>query len=85
MREIYVAKIENDTNEERKTNIQKLINQLLGIGGMDFVDCVVMMVSDIDRQGDIYTARAFKNLKHGGQNIEFQPIQLRNAGLFARL
>lgn len=85
MREIYVAKIENDTNEERKTNIQKLINQLLGIGGMDFVDCAVMMVSDIDRQGDIYTARAFKNLKHGRQNIEFQPIQLRNAGLFARL
>lgn len=84
MREIYIVKIKDDKNEERRKNINKLINELFGVGGMDFVDCMVYMVSDIDRQVDIEVARRCKRLK-SGKKRGFQQIQLRTGSLYGRL
>jgi len=84
MREIYIAKIIDDTNDERRKYIDRLLNQLLGIGGMDFVDCAVMMVSDIDRSIDVSTARIRKKWKTGKQR-GFQQISLRPAGQIGRM
>lgn len=83
-RELVVLKVKNDPDEERRKYINRLINELLGIGGMDFVDCVVYMVADIDRNSDVRAARLRKNLKHN-KSKGFRNISLRTHSNYGRL
>lgn len=85
MREVFIVKIKDDQNPERVKFIDRLINQLLGIGGMDFVDCVVMMVADIDRTEDVAIARALKKVKARKKKRGIQRISLRQPSQFGRL
>ena len=69
-REIIILKIKNDDNQKRVEMIQEIISQILGLSGMDFVDCMVYMVTDIDRTVDVSVAKMRKNLKKHGTHTK---------------
>jgi len=84
MKELVVLKIKDDPDLDRVKFIGTLIDQFFGVGGMDFVDCAVMMVADIDKLTDVHAARLRKKMKHN-RNRSFKNISLRTPGMFGRL
>jgi predicted nucleic acid-binding protein len=68
--DIVVVKIIDDPDEDRKKMIKEIISQLTGLSGMDFVDCTVYMVADVDRMYDIDTARLNKRRKNNGRHTK---------------
>lgn len=68
--DILVIKIIDDPDEDRKKMVKEIISQLTGLSGMDFVDCTVYMVADIDRYDDVYNARLNKRRKNNGRHTK---------------
>jgi hypothetical protein len=65
--------------------MQEFINQILGLSGLDFVDCAVYMVTDIDRTIDVNIARMRKNLKKQGTHTKLIRLSGNNRSGFRRL
>lgn len=83
--EMVVIKIKDDKNHTRVAMMQEFINQILGLSGLDFVDCAVYMVTDIDRTIDVNIARMRKNLKKQGTHTKLIRLSGNNRSGFRRL
>jgi hypothetical protein len=84
-RDLYIVEIENDPDEERVKAMKTLKEQLMGVGGLDFVDCMVYMVADIDRSFDVNIARMTKKLKHKDREQQSMSFRNNNNRVFGRL
>lgn len=80
--DIVTVDITDDTDFQRKAFMEQLRKEILGLSGMDIVDCIVYMVSDIDRNFDVQCGLMRKKTKRSkGCKI----ISLTENGRFRRL
>lgn len=84
-REIVLVKCIDETNVDRKKALKEIVTQITGVGGMDYVDCIVMMVSDIDRDYDVKVARLLKQRKKHSRNRKGNVIGFKRQQAFGRL
>lgn len=80
--DIQIVNITDDNDDQRKIFMQQLKNEILGLSGMDIVDCIVYMVADIDRNYDVECGLLRKQSKYHKQS---KVIRLTNSGKFRRL
>ena len=80
--DIMIVDVENDPVEGRPAFMAQLKKEILGMSGLDIVDCIVYMVSDIDRNFDVNIGLMRKKSK---KKKGCKVINLIEPGQFRRL